>query len=129
VYLAAALQLREGDRSRLEALTRMSTAPAGLVQRARILLLAAEGVSNTDTAARLGTSRPTVLKWRERYGVSGIASLGDLPRPGRPGTVDEVAVLVATLAENGRPPTRLGVTHWSSRLLGAELGLSFSAVA
>lgn len=129
MYLAAALQLREGDRSRLEALTRMSTAPAGLVQRARILLLAAEGVSNTDIAARLGTSRPTVLKWRERYGVAGIASLGDLPRAGRPGTVDEVAVLVATLAENGRPPARLGVTHWSSRLLGAELGLSFSAVA
>jgi hypothetical protein len=84
VYLAAALQLREGDRSRLEALTRMPTAPAGLVQRARILLLAAEGVSNTDIAARLGTSRPTVLKWRDRYGASGIESLGDLPRPGRP---------------------------------------------
>jgi transposase len=129
VYLAAALQLREGDRSRLEALTRMSTAPAGLVQRARILLLAADGVSNTDIAARLGTSRPTVLKWRDRYRASGIAALGDLPRSGRPGTVDEVAVLVATLAENGRPPARLGVTHWSSRLLGAELGLSFSAVA
>ncbi|KUN33369.1 hypothetical protein AQJ27_50675 [Streptomyces olivochromogenes] len=40
-----------------------------------------------------------------------------------------MAVLVATLAENGRPPARLGVTHWSSRLLGAELGLSFSALA
>lgn len=38
-------------------------------------------------------------------------------------------MLVATLAENGRPPARLGVTHWSSRLLGAELGLSFSALA
>ncbi|MFJ5221031.1 helix-turn-helix domain-containing protein [Streptomyces sp. NPDC088354] len=69
-----------------------------------------------------------MLKWRDRYGASGIAALGDLPRSGRPGTVDEVAVLVATLAENGRPPARLGVTHWSSRLLGAELGLSFSAV-
>lgn len=54
VYLAAALQLREGDRSRLEALTRMSTAPAGLVQRARILLLAAEGVSNTNNCHSVG---------------------------------------------------------------------------
>ncbi|AWW36530.1 IS630 family transposase [Streptomyces cadmiisoli] len=129
MHTAAALQLREGDRSRLEALTRMSTAPAGLVQRARIVLLAADGVSNAQIASRLGTSRPTVLKWRDRYGASGIESLGDLPRPGRPGTVDEVAVLVATLAEDGRPPARLGVTHWSSRLLGKELGLSFSVIA
>lgn len=129
MYLAAALQLREGDRSRLETLTRMSTAPAGLVRRARILLLAAEGVPNTEIAARLDISRPTVLKWRDRYATSGIEALGDLPRPGRPGTVDEVAVLAATLAEDGRPPARLGVTHWSSRLLGKELGLSFSTIA
>ena len=129
MYVAPALQLRDGDRARLEALARMSTAPAGLVQRARIVLLAARGVANTDIAEQVGASRPTVLKWRDRYAELGIEALGDLPRSGRPGTVDEVAVLVATLAEDGRPPARLGVTHWSSRLLGAELGLSFSAVA
>lgn len=70
-----------------------------------------------------------MLKWRNRYGTSGIDTLGNLPRLGRPGTVDEVAVLVATLAEDGRPRAHPGVTHWSSRLRGRDLGLSFSAVA
>ncbi|MEV6796045.1 helix-turn-helix domain-containing protein [Streptomyces sp. NPDC051320] len=107
----------------------MSTAPAALVRRARILLLAADGASNTRIAARLGCSRPTVIKWRERYENAGIGALVDLPRSGRPGSVDEVEVLVATLAADGRPPDHLGVDHWSSRVLGGELGVSFSAVA
>ena len=85
MYVAPALQLRDGDRARLEALARMSTAPAGLVQRARIVLLAARGVSNTDIAEQVGASRPTVLKWRDRYAELGIEALGDLPRPGAPG--------------------------------------------
>ena len=57
----AALALREGDRARLSALTRSSTAAAGLVQRARIVLLAAGGESNTAIAASTGVSRPTVI--------------------------------------------------------------------
>ncbi|MFF6907056.1 helix-turn-helix domain-containing protein [Streptomyces sp. NPDC012389] len=123
------LRLRAGDHARLEALTRMSTAPAALVRRARIILLAAGGVSNTEAAARLGVSRQTVIKWRTRYADDGLEALGDLPRPGRPGVVDEVAVLVATLADGGRPPARLAAPRWSSRLLGAELGLAHSTVA
>ena len=83
MYVAAALELREGDRSRLESLTRASTVRAGLARRARIVLLAAEGVANTDIADRTETSRPTVLKWRGRYGESGIDGLVDEPRPGR----------------------------------------------
>lgn len=125
----AALRLHEGDRARLEALTRMSTAPAGLVRRARIVLLAAGGFSNTEVAAQLRVSRPTVIKWRSRYADSGIAALGDLPRPGRPTTVDEVAVLVATLADGARPPARLRASYWSSRLLAEELGIAHSTVA
>ncbi|MFB8107350.1 MULTISPECIES: helix-turn-helix domain-containing protein [Streptomyces] len=123
------LRLRAGDHARLEALTRMSTAPAALVRRARIILLAAGGVSNTEVAARLGVSRQTVIKWRTRYAEDGLEALGDLPRPGRPGVVDEVTVLVATLADGGRPPARLAAPRWSSRLLGAELGLAHSTVA
>ena len=67
MYVAAALELRDGDRGRLEALTRASTVSAGLATRARIVLLAADGVANTDIADLTGTSRPTVLKWRGRY--------------------------------------------------------------
>src|SRR5690242_5591452 len=127
--VAAPLVLREGDRARLEALIRSTSIRAGLVSRARIVLLAAEGLPNAEIARRTGTSRPTVVDWRARYDAGGIAALDDQPSSGRPPTIDEIEVVVATLAENGRPPARLGVTHWSARLLGAELGISFATVA
>jgi len=57
---AAALALREGELGTLVSLTRSSTVAAGLALRARILLLAAEGISNTEMASRTGVSRPTV---------------------------------------------------------------------
>jgi hypothetical protein len=53
------LGLREGDREELTRLTRSSSVPAGLAQRARIVLLAADGVSNTGIAQAVGVSRPT----------------------------------------------------------------------
>jgi transposase len=121
--------LREGDQARLESLTRSSSVRAGLASRARIVLLAAEGLPNAEIARRTGTSRPTVVDWRARYVAGGITALRDQPRSGRPPEVDEIDVVVATLAEDGRPPARLGVTHWSARLLAAELGISFATVA
>jgi len=129
VYVAAALELREGDRGRLEALTRSPSVRAGLATRARIVLLAAEGLANTDIAERTGTSRPTVLKWRGRYEQFGVDGLDDEPRPGREPVIDEVAVLAETLADKGKPPAHLGVTHWSARLMAARLGISFASVA
>ena len=65
--VAAPLVLREGDRPRLEGLVRSSSIRAGLAQRARIVLLASEGLSNAEIARRTGTSRPTVVDWRARY--------------------------------------------------------------
>jgi transposase len=127
--VAAALVLREGDRSRLEAMTRASAIRAGLALRARIVLLAAEGLPNAEIARRIGTSRPTVVDWRARYDAGGVAALADQPRSGRPPEIDEVDVVVATLADDGRPPAHLGVTHWSARLLAAELKISFATVA
>lgn len=61
---AAALALREGDREELARLTRSTSVRAGLAQRARIVLLAADGVANTAIAEKAGTSRPTVIGWR-----------------------------------------------------------------
>ena len=127
--MASALELRGGDRSRLEALTRSSNVRAGVACRARIVLLAAEGVPNTEIARLTGTSRPTVLKWRGRYGESGVDGLDDDPRPGRAVVIDEVAVLAETLADKGKPPRHLGVTHWSTRLMADRLGISFASVA
>jgi transposase len=127
--VAAPLVLREGDQSRLEALTRSSSVRAGLALRARIVLLAAQGLPNAEIARRTATSRPTVVDWRARYDAGGIRALDDQPRSGRPPEIDEIDVVVATLADDGRPPPHLGVTHWSARLLAAELKISFATVA
>ncbi|MGI8881436.1 MAG: IS630 family transposase [Jatrophihabitans sp.] len=99
---------------------------AGLAQRARIVLLAADGVSNTEIAQRVGVSRQTVVSWRARYSRSGIAGLSDEPRSGRPRLIDHDRIISETLKP---PPRKLGVTHWSSRLLAARLGVANSTVA
>jgi transposase len=110
----------------LNSLVRSSTVEAGLAQRARIVLLAAQGVPNAEIGRRVGVSRPTVIQWRNRYEAGGIPALGDLDRSGRPPVIDDVAVVVATIQA---PPEALGVTHWSARLLGKHLGISFASVA
>jgi len=122
----APLVLREADRPTLQAWVRASGLKSGLARRARIVLLAADGLSNTAIAERVGVSRPTVLTWRGRYEAGGVTALEDLDRPGRPVQVDQSEVVVATLE---KPPDRLGVTHWSSRLLAKELGLGNATVA
>jgi len=95
------------------------------------LLLAADGVSNTEIARTVGVSRQTVVSLRSQYGRRGLNALVDMPRSGRPSTVDEAAVVVATL---NPPPPELGVTHWSARLMAAHLRqagtpVSFAEVA
>jgi transposase len=123
---AAPVGLREGDREQLERWVRSSTIPAGLAQRARIVLLAADGVSNVEIAERLGVSKPTVTSWRDRYRDGGIAALDDRPRSGRPRTLDHREIVAATLKS---PPAKLGVTHWSSRLLARHLKIGDATVA
>src|SRR3954469_2400807 len=76
--------LRSGDRELLGSWTRSSSVRAGLAQRARIVLLAADGVSNTEIAERVGVARQTVISWRERYATAGIDGLVDEHRSGRP---------------------------------------------
>ena len=99
---------------------------AGLALRARIVLLAGDGIGTNEIARRTGVSKPTVILWKKRYAAEGTGGLADRPKPGKPRTTDDVAIVLATLEP---PPERLGVTHWSSRLLGAELGLSNVKVA
>ena len=123
---APALGLREGDRDELVRLTRASSGRAGLAQRARIVLLSADGLTNTAIAEQVGVSRPTVIGWRERYERAGLAGLEDEARSGRPRTVDHRQIVAATLTP---PPKKYAVTHWSSRLLAAHLGIGDATVA
>jgi len=83
------------------------------------VLLADEGVGTNEIVHRVGVSKPTVIAWKKRFAAEGIAGLEDRPKPGRPAQIDEAAVVLATLEP---PPARLGVTHWSSRLLADHLG-------
>jgi transposase len=129
VSLAIPLELRDGDRDRLADLARLPSVPSGLAKRARMVLLAADGVPNAQIARLVGVSRPTVIGWRDRYSQGGIKALEDESRPGRPPRIDEVTVVVTTLAGGGRPPQRLGLECWSARCLAAELGISFASVA
>jgi transposase len=119
--LTIAVEMPEQDRAELLRWTRSPSLRAGLAQRARIVLLAADGVGTNEIVVRVGVSKPTVIGWKRRYVRAGIAGLDDRPKPGRPPQIDEVAVVLATLEA---PPDTLGVTHWSSRLLGAQLGIS-----
>jgi transposase len=114
------------DREVLASRVRSPSIRAGLAQRARIVLLAADGAGTNEIVRRTGVSKPTVIAWKRRYAAEGIGGLDDRPKPGRPRWTDDVAIVLATLEP---PPRRLGVTHWSSRLLAAELGISNVKVA
>ncbi len=115
------LTVPDADRAELERRARSKGAPARVVERARIVLLAGDGLTGAQIAERAGCTEPTVVKWRRQYAERGLAGLEDAPRPGGPRRVltDEVVceILAATVTP---PPASLraaGVTHWSSRRL------------
>src|SRR6476620_6222233 len=105
---SSALVITPEDRATLESWTRSSTVPVGHGERARIVMAIADGAGTTGAARIVGVSRPTVIKWRDRFAANGIAGLDDEARPGRPKTVDDAAILAATLEA---PPETLAVTR------------------
>ena len=124
--LTICVEVPPRDREVLASWTRSTSIRAGLAQRARIVLLAGDGIGTNEIVRRTGLSKPTVIAWKKRYAAEGVGGLEDRPKPGKPRVTNDVAVVLATLEP---PPERLGVTHWSSRLLAAELGLSNVKVA
>src|SRR3954453_5420502 len=122
----SSLVITDHDRRTLESWTRSSTISAAHRERAEVVLAIAEGSGVSDTARSLGVSRPTVIKWRDRFAADGLDGLSDQPRSGRPKTIDDAQIIAATLEP---PPASLAVTHWSSRLLGRHLGIGDATVA
>ena len=108
----------DGDRVKLERMARDRGAPARVAERARIVLLSAEGRSGPQIAERVGCTEPTVIKWRRQYAEDGLAGLADAPRPGGPKTVLTDAAIAEILSATVTPPPgslqAMGVTHWSS---------------
>ncbi len=90
---ASRVILTPEERQQLEGLVRRGTAAQRDVLRARVVLLAADGVGTVDIANRLGVTPPTVSKWRQRASRSGVKSLADAKRTGRPRTISEEARL------------------------------------
>jgi transposase len=122
----AALELSEAERAELSSLVARRNTAQALALRARIVLACAEGGQNKVIAARLGLDRQTVGKWRRRFLEHRLDGLRDEPRSGTPRTIDDArieAVIVRTL--ESVPPD---ATHWSSRSMARESGLSISTV-
>ncbi len=95
--------------------------------RCRIVLACATGATNREVARQVGAEEHTVGKWRARFVRDRLPGLGDLPRPGGPRTVsdEQVAVVVRRTLES----TPKNATHWSTRAMAKEMGLSQSTVS
>lgn len=119
---APQITLAEVDRARLTRWSRGRSTPVRLMQRAKIVLLAAEGKMNKDIAAELGINPNTVVRWRSRFAQGGIAAIEkDAPRGGRKPVVrDRVAKRILDKTTRSTPAN---ATHWSTRTLAAELGI------
>src|SRR5664280_2636305 len=124
---AEALVCSEEQLAELQRLVRAPSTPQKVVMRAKVVLAAAAGRSNSTIASELCVSRPTVILWRERmatYGLEGI--LCDATRPGRRRALDpEVVARIVDATLNTKPP---GGTHWSIREMAAAQQLSPAAV-
>ena len=128
--IAERIELSSEERRILEGWVRGSSTEQRLVERAHIVLLAGEGVSNQEIARRLGLVRQTAAKWRERFRTGRLEALSDALRPGRPllyGHDDRLAI-VKTVTEEPPDPE----SHWTVRgvaeALGDDLGISASQV-
>ena len=117
--------LTEDERAELEGWARRRDT-AGLALRSRIVLAAADGESNSELAVRMGISRSTVMRWRNRFVQDRCDGLLDEPRPGRPRVVgdEQIKELITTTLETTPPDA----THWSTRSMAEQLGLSQSMV-
>jgi transposase len=121
------LVLSETEREQLGALTLRRKTAQALALRARIVLSCADGVDNKVVAARQRVTPQTVSKWRARYVEHRLDGLLDAPRPGAPRTIEDArvdAVIAKTLES-----VPAGATHWSTRSMAREAGLSQTAVS
>ena len=123
---AATIELSAEEESELRAVLRTPSVSQQQAMRARIVLRAAEGASNTQIAAEVWVSLPTVGLWRHNFSERGLQGLETAPRPGRPREIDDAEVARVLAMTLQTPPD--GSTHWSARRLAAAAGISASTV-
>ena len=124
---AAPLVLEPGQRELLDSLAKSRTAEHRVVQRARVLLYAADGVSNVDIAVLAGVTRMTVRAWRSQFAERGLADMGKVAagRGRRPSIPQATIERIVELTLHGKPE---GATHWSCRSMAAQVGVSSATV-
>jgi transposase len=123
------IEISGEDRRELERVVRASSSEVRMVERARIVLAASEGLTTEQIAERVGCSERTVKKWRPRYARRGIEGLADAPRSGAPLTHGpETRALLIAKACTRPVPTAQGARRerWTYEELGAEVGMSGS---
>jgi transposase len=127
--VAVPIVLSGDEREQLLAWSRRPTSAQALASRSRVVLACADGerATNSEIAHSLGVSRAMVTKWRNRFAADRLDGLLDEPRPGRPRTIadGDVEKVITTTLET----TPKDATHWSTRSLAAEVGLSQTAVS
>ena len=115
-------ELKAADRQALEALLRSPKTAQSLALRARIVLLCGAGQTAEEVAASLGTSKPSVYKWRTRFAANGLDGLKDLPRSGQPKKLSAAKVKEVLTLTVERIPKE--ATHWSVRLMAKAAGIT-----
>lgn len=118
--------LAAADKEKLAMLARRPKSAQRVATRAKIVLRAAAGQSNQEIARSLAITPVTVGKWRERFRVQGLEGLSDEPRPGAPRKISDAQVEAAVTRTLESVPT--AATHWSTRSLSQQVGLSQSAI-
>lgn len=124
---APAITLSSDLQTTLEQWARSRSRPARVVERARIVLLAAEGKQDKQIAAAMKITPKKVSRWRSRFLTLGMAGLErDAPRPGRtPKVTSSFARRVVNMTTRQKPPN---ATHWSTRRMAAAVGISEASV-
>ena len=120
------LEIVDADREKLSLIARRPKSAQAMALRARIVLSCGQGMSNSDVARKLHITGATVGKWRERYRESGLDGLLDEPRVGAPRKItDQQIEDVITKTLESMPANS---THWSTRLMAQEAGLTQNAI-
>lgn len=123
---AVAIELSVEERTELEGLARRRQTAQGLARRARIVLMAADGMENKTISQQLGADQNTVGKWRRRFAKQRVDGLLDEPRSGAPRQIgdDDITETIRLTLETTPP----GATHWSLRSMARATGYAPSTV-
>jgi transposase len=121
------INISDKDRIQLNQMERNGNSPQKVARRARIVLLSADGKPTAEIMRELGTTTPTITRWRNRYETDGVTGLlKDRSRPGRKRRIEEAKV--REVVERTLQEKPLHATHWSTRSLAPVVGLSPASI-